>query len=185
MLCGGAEGFVEVGAEAADEGGFEELVDADAFAAAFFEGGSANLPAMKVEGQAASGHFADPYGVKGAGNRFSATGHLYGAKSRFFGLCNPAKYAFTGSTYAGGYEFSLAVPLKKSDFIHPLTSRLGHQRRKLRIIGLQALRFILFHRRAGIPLDAAYAAAYGVIAGKIFAYNLFTYKHIAYLYYSS
>ena len=50
MLCGGAEGFVKVGAEAADEGGFEELVDADAFAAAFFEGGSANLPAMKVEG---------------------------------------------------------------------------------------------------------------------------------------
>ena len=86
MIGGDAEGFVEVGAEAADEGGFEELIDADAFAAAFFVGGGANVPAMEVQRQAASGHFANPYGVKGAGNRFGATGHLYCAKGRLFRL---------------------------------------------------------------------------------------------------
>jgi hypothetical protein len=84
MIGGGAEGFVEVGAEAADEGVFEELIDADAFAAAFLVGGGANVPAMEVQGQAAPMHFADPYWVKGAGNRFSATGHLYCAKGRLF-----------------------------------------------------------------------------------------------------
>lgn len=68
VLGGGGEGGVEVGAEGRDEGSSEELVDGGVLAAAFFVGVGADVPAVKVQGEAAVPETGDPDGVKAAGD---------------------------------------------------------------------------------------------------------------------
>lgn len=71
LLGGVGEGVIEILSEDGDEGVAEELIDTDAFAAAFLVGILAYSPTMEVQGLAASGEFGDADRVEPAGLGFA------------------------------------------------------------------------------------------------------------------
>ena len=66
--CGGFQGVVEVLAKCIYEGGFEELIDGDAFPFSLCKGAAAERPAVKVECGHSAGEFGDADGVEAAGD---------------------------------------------------------------------------------------------------------------------
>lgn len=65
------EGVIEILSEDGDEGIAEELIDTDAFAAAFLVGILAYSPTMEIERLAAAGESGDAYRVEPAGLRLT------------------------------------------------------------------------------------------------------------------
>lgn len=65
---GGFQGVVEVLAKCIYEGGFEELIDGDAFSFSLCKGAAAERPAVKVECGHSAGEFGDADGVEAAGD---------------------------------------------------------------------------------------------------------------------
>ena len=65
---GGFQGVVEVLAKCIYEGGFEELIDGDAFPFSLCKGAAAERPAVKVECGHSAGEFGDADGVEAAGD---------------------------------------------------------------------------------------------------------------------
>lgn len=80
MLRSGAEGFVEVCAEAVSQGFFKELINPDTLAEAFLEGTLTDIPPVKIQGKGSSGESGYSDRVEAAGGRFYKPAFLYGAK---------------------------------------------------------------------------------------------------------
>jgi hypothetical protein len=140
VLRGGVEGLVEFGAEAADEGTSEKLVDADAFPLATLEGAAADIPAVEVQRHSPSPEFLDAYGIECAGNRLGKPGFLDGAEAVV--SFETAVGAFLGAGHQRCNEIAVTVDGEKTGSLGRGTSLFRDKMPERRIISLQGRHFL-------------------------------------------
>ena len=90
--------------------------------------------------------------------------------------------ALAATIYQRRDYISIPVYLKETLLINRCPSGFAHFMAELGIISLHLLYLGLFHRSTAISLNATYALALLIIAGKILHHDIFRDKDVAYLY---
>jgi hypothetical protein len=174
---------VEVFAEAADEGGAKELVDADSLAAAFFEGVATDVPMVDVKGERTIGEFLDADRIEGAGDGLGegATAVEVAALD-----CAQAVAVFPegiGTLLGAGDERGDDVALEV-DFVEALglgggATGGGHKRRVSRVIPLQKPDLGFVQRGAAVADDATLALADLIVTREILGKDVLRHEAVA------
>ena len=166
-----AEFGVERFAIGGDEGRAEELIDADAFAAAFFEGAAADGPAVEVEGGQAVAEDAGADGVEAAGDGFDESAAA-GAVGPFDGAETIISFetrvgTFLAAVEEGRHQVAVGIYFEEAGLFDPLTAFHAHPSFVSRVVALKQFRFTFQQGRAAVTDDAAGAAARFVVAAEV------------------
>ena len=132
ILGGVGESVIKILAEYGDQGIAEELIDTDAFAAAFLVGILAYSPTMEVEGLAAAGEFGDadrvePAGLGLAELAFALEEAPFDGAEAVAGLIESGVGALLGLIHDRGHDVPVTVDGEKSFLVDLRAALRPHQ----------------------------------------------------------